>query len=111
MGPRDKIESTDTFVSNGEMRERHSKKTLMRTIKNIFLVSIPSLLFLFVVLEVFFRFAIPAAEKPIAYFDEHDMLLRSHESRRTTGLYTLGRSAQIRSRWRTNNYGWNSSID
>jgi len=83
----------------------------MRAIKNILTVSIPSLLLLFVVLEVFFRFAIPGAAKPIAYFDEQNLMLRSHESRRTTGLYTLGRFAEIRSHWRTNNYGWNSSID
>ena len=79
--------------------------------KNLFLLSIPSLAILAVVLELIFRFVIPAAEKPIAYFDEEHALLRSDEKRRTTGTYTIGKYARIRSRWRTNNYGWNSQID
>lgn len=79
--------------------------------RNLLLLSIPSLAILAVILELIFRFVIPAAEKPIAYFDEEHALLRSDEKRRTTGTYTIGKYAQIRSRWRTNNYGWNSQID
>jgi hypothetical protein len=84
----------------------------MKTIlKNILFISLPTLLFLLVPLELFFRLVIPAAEKPIAYFDEKNKMLRSSEKRRTEGLYTIGKYAQIRGHWRINNFGWNSVID
>jgi hypothetical protein len=82
-----------------------------KIIINLLLVTLPSLSILFVILELCFRFAIPAAEKPIAYFDEQNAILKSDENRRTEGTYTIGKFAQIKANWRTNNYGWNSSID
>jgi hypothetical protein len=82
-----------------------------KIIIDLLLVTLPSLFILFIILELCFRFVIPAAEKPIAYFDKKNAILRSDENRRTEGTYTIGKFAQIRANWRTNNYGWNSSID
>lgn len=78
---------------------------------NIVQVTVPTLVVLFLIMEIFFRFGIPAALKPIAVFDEENKVLRSHESRRTTGLYTMGKFAEVKVHWRTNNFGWNSLID
>jgi len=82
-----------------------------RFLKNIIFLTLPSFFILFIGLELFFRFVIPASEKPIAYFDEENSLLRSDEKKRTEGTYTIGKFAKIRAKWRTNNYGWNSAID
>lgn len=82
-----------------------------KIIINLLSVTLPSSFILFVILELCFRFVIPAAEKPIAYFDEQNAILRSDENRRTEGTYTIGKFAQIKANWRTNNYGWNSPID
>jgi hypothetical protein len=81
------------------------------SVANVVLITLPTLLILFLFLEVVFRFAIPAAEKPLAVFDLDNRLLRSHESRRTTGTYTMGKRGEIRAKWRINNFGWNSMID
>ena len=84
---------------------------LIDIVKGLLFVSIPSLVVLFVLLEVFFRFVIPAAQKPWVIFDRENLMLRSDEKRRVGGIYTIGKLADVKARWRTNNYGWNSSID
>lgn len=86
-------------------------KNFRSVLINIIQVTVPSLVVLLLIMEVFFRFGIPAAVKPIAIFDEENKILRSHESQRTTGLYTMGKFAEVKARWRTNNFGWNSLID
>ena len=78
---------------------------------SVVLLTLPTILFLFLLLELFFRFVIPAAEKPLVVFDQDNKLLRSNELRRTTGTYTMGNVGQIQANWRTNNFGWNSAID
>lgn len=78
---------------------------------SVVLITLPALLFLFLFLEVIFRFIIPAAEKPLAVYDQENRLLRSLESRRVTGTYSMGKLGEVQADWRTNNFGWNSLID
>jgi len=82
----------------------------MRTaIKNFLLITIPTIgVFLFI-LELVFRFIIPASEAPLRYFDTQNSMYISCPNQR--GLYTIGKFAQQRGRWRVNNYGWNSPVD
>ncbi len=79
--------------------------------KNGLLVTITTVLILMFLLELFFRFVIVSAEKPIAVFDEKEALLRSDPNNRSSGIYTIGKLGEIKAKWRTNNFGWNSSID
>lgn len=71
---------------------------------------------LFVVLfilmaELFFRFIVPARELSFVKQNAQFMILHYDQNAAETGLTTSGRFAQNRSRWRINNYGWNSAID
>ncbi len=82
----------------------------MKAIKNFIIITLPVLLILFLLLEVFFRVVIPASNKPWGYFDEDEKLFR-HDNSVSEGVYTVGRFARIRANWRINNFGWNSPID
>jgi hypothetical protein len=66
-------------------------------------------LVLFLLTEVFFRFLLPACEVPPHCFDAEHRIL--HLEPNKTGIFTVGPAAELRKRWRTNNYGWNSEID
>ena len=83
----------------------------MKFLRNFLFITLPSILVVFVLLELFFRFVIPAAEIPEAFFDEEEMIYRFDTRGRQTGMYTIGKAAQQRGRWRINNFGWNSDID
>jgi hypothetical protein len=48
---------------------------------------------------------------PHAYSDPDHRVLQYDPHGRTEGVFTIGRFAQQRGRWRINNYGWNSEID
>lgn len=65
----------------------------------------------FGLIELFFRYVIPASEIPNAYSEPTYGVLEYDPNGRTEGTYTIGRFAQQRGRWRINNYGWNSEID
>jgi len=81
-----------------------------KTIKNILVVTLPTLLLLFLFSEfLIFRFIIPGSETPLYVFDDQFKLLRFQAH--TSGLFTAGRLAGLRGRWRANNCGWNSEID
>src|SRR5262249_43630004 len=82
----------------------------MRILKNLIFLSIPSLFICIIFGELFFRFVIPAAQMPWGYYDPIDQIAR-FEADQGIGLYTIGRLAQRRVRWRINNVGWNSDID
>lgn len=83
----------------------------VKIIKNILTVTLPVALSIFLLLELTFRFIIPAGEMPKFFYDEEDQILKLDPHQRRTGLYTMGNMAQQRSRWRVNNLGWNSNID
>lgn len=73
------------------------------------LVSLPTVVFCLIVLELAFRFVIPATEVPHRYVDPESRVLRYEPY--AEGLWTAGKLAQERARWRMNNEGWNSAVD
>lgn len=83
----------------------------MRLIKNLVLVTLPALLLLALLSELFFRFVVPAAEFPYPGFDPASRVLKLDPARARTGVYTLGLWASPRARWRINDEGWNSSVE
>jgi hypothetical protein len=84
---------------------------LLAALGNVLLLTLPSLLLLFVALEIVFRWVIPAAEMPVRYFDPVENIVRFDTNGPREGLFTRGRFAELRGRWRVNNYGWNSDVD
>jgi hypothetical protein len=90
---------------------RSRVRWLLRSATNVLLLTLPSLLAMVLLLELLFRFAIPASEVPTRYFDPDEKMIRFDTSGPRTGLFTRGRWAQLRAHWRINNYGWNSDVD
>lgn len=82
----------------------------MKWIKNFLLATMPSVVIVLILLELLFRFVIPAAEIPRGYFYENEKLYTNDTSDRD-GRYTLGKFAEIRTRWHINNMTWNSAVD
>ena len=80
-------------------------------LKNVLLVTIPTLVLLAIVLELVFRFVIPASRQPVVRFDPEYSLLRYDTDGPTRGVFSAGALAQLRGRWRVNNAGWISAID
>ena len=74
--------------------------------RNILLVTLPSLLAMFLILELTFRFIIPASQFPYYYYDQNDRILRFATTEQREGVFTIGYLAQQRARWRINNAGW-----
>lgn len=85
-------------------------KKALRFIKNIVAITLPTLLVLFAILEVFFRVGIPACTPPNNFFDEKEKLF-TFSDRGEEGVFSIGRFAEIQSKWRINNAGWNSPYD
>ena len=83
----------------------------MHTLRNVLLLSLPSLLVLTLILEFIFSTIIPASDPPLGYFDEGDSMFRFDTAAKETGLATIGPLAQQRSKWRINNRGWLSNVD
>ncbi len=82
----------------------------MRTIKNILFVTLPTVIVLLIIFELFFRFIIPACNAPEHIFNEEEkMYFFSNE--RKEGLFTIGKFAEIKTKWRINNMNWNYPID
>jgi lysophospholipase L1-like esterase len=77
----------------------------------LFTVILPLLISFLVILELLFRFVIPATEIPQDFFDEKNLIFRFDTGSTKEGLCTVGVTAQQRGKWRINNYGWNSPID
>lgn len=83
-------------------------KKLMR---NLFFVTIPMLLILFIILEILSRIFFPGSERPDVFYDEANGIVKYGRENGTRGLFTIGKFAQQRGRWRVNNDGWNSPVD
>jgi len=82
----------------------------MKTIRNILIITLPTLFIVLIILEVFFRIVIPASNSPRGFFDDKEkMYFLSNEKEK--GLYTIGRFAEIRAKWRINNMNQNYPID
>ena len=82
-----------------------------RWLKKFFFLTVPALLVMLVILELVFRFAIPASNPPHAYYDPDEQIFRYDLNASPSGRYTFGYLAQGQGRWRINNMGWNSEID
>jgi lysophospholipase L1-like esterase len=80
-------------------------------LKNILFVTLPSLVFMFLLLELVFRFIIPAANQPDYMFDEKEQVLRFNNAKNTKGIFSTGKLAEHRYKWSINNAGWNSPYD
>ena len=83
---------------------------MMKAVKNIFLCTLPTIIIVLLMLELFFRIAIPASDPPMGYFDEKQKIY-SMSNQKKEGVITIGKFAQIRARWRINNMHWNYPID
>jgi len=81
-----------------------------RTLKNIIFLTIPTLIVLAVILEIFFRIGIPACNRPRTFFDEETLVYRFMVGE-DEGLFTIGPLARQRGRWHINNAGWNNPTD
>ena len=86
-------------------------KKLKKILKNFFFITVPMLLIFFVLLEVISRIFFPGKDAPKSIYDEKARLVKYSREYGTTGLWTAGKFAQQRARWRINNDGWNSPID
>jgi lysophospholipase L1-like esterase len=82
----------------------------MKSIKNFFSVTLPTLLVLLLIMEAFFRWVIPASNPPMGFFhqDEH---LYTFSNKNKSGLNTIGKFAKIRAKWNINNMNWNAPYD
>ena len=80
-------------------------------IRNILVLTIPSSIVLFLLLELTATFVVPAAQFPSYYYDPVDRILRFSTTDLRDGVFTIGTMAQQRARWHINNAGWNSAID
>lgn len=83
----------------------------MKVLKNILAITIPSLLFTFLLLEFIFRFIIPATDSPKYKFNKEYGFLCFDEDQKKEGIYSVGRFAEIRAKWKLNNYNWNCAYD
>ena len=78
----------------------------MKTFKNVLLVTLPTILIAFILLEVLFRVVIPASDPPRGFFDENEKMYYLDNGQQE-GLYTIGKFAEIRAKWRVNDMHWN----
>ena len=73
-------------------------------------VTLPTLVVTLLLLEVVFRWIIPACERPDTFWDEEYQIVK-YVPGAGEGLYTIGLTAGQQGKWRINNAGWNSAID
>jgi nucleoside phosphorylase len=64
--------------------------------------------FFAVVAELFFRTLVPASQPPFQAYDPQFGILRLEGSPNPGGVFTVGRLARERTRWKLNGAGWNS---
>ena len=83
----------------------------MQSLKNVLLLTLPSLVVLILVLEFLFSTIIPASDPPLGYFDEEVSMFRFDTAAKEKGLATIGPLGQQRGKWRVNNHGWLSPVD
>ena len=84
---------------------------MAKILKNLLLLTLPGLLFLIIVLELVFRFIIPASQQAFYSYDPDDQIVHLDMEGPREGMAAWGRLGEHRARWRVNNYGWNSAVD
>lgn len=82
----------------------------MKFIKNILLITIPTLFIVFVILEIFARI-IGACEFPMHKYDMEEQIYKFDTTYAREGTWSRGRWAQVQGNWRINNLGWIDAID
>jgi len=83
----------------------------MKAIKNFLIITIPTLILLVIILEIFFRYGLPACQSPVSIsYDENDMFMYDTTFQKE-GLWVVGKFAEVQGKWKVNNYVWNSEID
>ncbi len=85
-------------------------ETNARSFNNFFIISIPTIIILILFFEIFFRIIIPANNPPLNEFSEKHQFLR-YSNKIRTGQYTIGKFAEIRTKWTINNEGFNYPIN
>ncbi|MBD80608.1 MAG: hypothetical protein CL840_16960 [Crocinitomicaceae bacterium] len=85
-------------------------RSIFRNFKPVILISIPTTLVTLILLELVFRFVIPAATYPTSFYDSETQILK-YDTSLSSGLITLGTNASIRTQWNINAQGWNNSYD
>jgi len=84
---------------------------MRRFLINIIAVTLPCLLICFILLELVFRFVIPASQLPDTVWCESGGIPHFDTKGKTDGIFTAGRFAQLRAQWHINNDGWISETD
>lgn len=79
--------------------------------QNLLRLTLPSLLGMFLILEIIFTFIIPASQFPYYYYDPDYHILRFSTTEQREGQFTRGLLARQRTKWSINNVGWNSAVD
>ena len=101
---------TKTGEKNPVPQEEPQRGGVVRRVAaNTLLLTLPSLLILWLVLELCFRFLVPSSNLPYTYFDPVEKILRFDPAGPREGVCTRGKLAQQRGRWRINDEGWNST--
>ncbi len=83
---------------------------LKKFVKNIFLITLPTLLICLFLLEVGLRLVVVVADPPMSFFNEKELMYQ-YEPGEKEGMMSYGPSAKHRANWRINNFGWNSLLD
>jgi lysophospholipase L1-like esterase len=85
---------------------------LVYFVRDLLVVTVPTLAGLAIVLELFFRFVIPVSNEPFRIYDQGASISRYDTANGPSeGLFTAGWASQLRSPWKLNNHGWNSDVD
>lgn len=80
--------------------------------RNLLIVTLPVLIGLAMVLELFFRFVIPVSNEPYRVYDRgNDISRYDTVNGPSQGLFAAGWASQLQSPWKLNNHGWNSDVD
>ncbi len=79
-----------------------------KSIINIMILTVPFLIVLIIILEIFARILLPVSDIPDALFDE---VLGNHLLPDQEGVFIKGRNSEIKAAYRINSDGWNSPHD
>lgn len=79
--------------------------------KNFIQITIPTLIILFLLLELLFRFGIPACENPNYILEEEFQIIKHNSEFRKEGVYTMGTWGGNPAPWKINSDGWLSPVD
>ncbi len=84
-------------------------KRLLQIIKNLLIVTVPTILIILLILELIFRIGVTESDLPVGFFDENDKMFLFYDKGgkgMTTG--TVGEAKVV---WKINNMGWNYPVD